>query len=91
MKIEIESTKIEERTGTSERTGRGYVIREQQALMFKDGERFPDKIKLNLQAGQSAYQVGIYDLDDKSFGLSRYGSIECRPVLVAVQNAKSAV
>lgn len=89
MKIEIENTKIEERSGTSNNTGRAYTIREQQALMFKNGERFPDKIKLNLQAGQSAYQPGLYELDDKSFSVSRYGSIDIRPVLVAAQKSAS--
>jgi hypothetical protein len=89
-RIEIESTQIKERSGKSERTGREYNIREQQALLFKAGSRYPDKIKITLDEDARPYPVGVYELDDESFYPSRYGSLEVRPVLVPVAAAVKA-
>lgn len=90
IKIEIENTKLDTRSGTSSRTGNDYTIREQQALMFKEGERFPDKIKVNIKDGASAYAPGIYTLCQSSFSVSRFGGIEVRPVLVRLQESIKA-
>lgn len=81
--IKIETTKLHVRSGTSARTGKPYEIREQQALMFKAGESYPDKIKISLRDGQGAYAPGDYTLDDSSFYPSRFGGLEVSPVLVA--------
>lgn len=81
--IEIENTKLETRSGVSSRTQKEYTIREQHALLFKDGERFPDKIKINIKDGASAYTPGVYALSDSSFYVSRFGGLEVSPVLVA--------
>lgn len=82
IKVEIETTKTKTRSGVSKRTGNDYSITEQAALMFKEGERHPDKISINLDSGQPPYQVGVYLLDDSSYGVSNFGGIEVRPVLV---------
>ena len=82
--IEIESTKLFTKAGTSQRTGKPYEIREQSALMFKEGERFPDKIKVTIREGQSAYAPGRYTLHDDSFYPSRFGGLEVNPVLVSL-------
>lgn len=89
--IEIESTQFTTKKGTSTRTQKPYEIREQAALMFKDGSRYPDKIKLTIPDGQSAYPVGRYSLHDDSFAPSRFGAIEVRPVLVSSPAHKQAV
>ena len=89
-RIEIESTQVKERSGRSERTGREYNIREQQALLFKVGSRYPDKIKITLDEDARPYPVGVYELDDESFYPSRFGSLEVRPVLVPVAPAVKA-
>lgn len=86
--IEIESTQLVTKRGTSTRTQKPYQIREQQALMFKDGSRYPDKIKITIGDGLSAYPVGKYTLHDDSFAVSRFGAVECRPVLVAIAASK---
>lgn len=83
--IEIESTEMKVRKGTGKVSGKPYEIREQAALMFKDGSRYPDKIKVNVPDGQSAYQPGRYVLHDDSYQVSRFGNPELRPVLVAVK------
>lgn len=87
--IEIESTQLKTKSGISSRTQKPYEIREQNALMFKDGERFPDKIKITIQDGQSAYQTGRYALHSDSFRVSRFGGIEVAPVLVSIPAAKA--
>lgn len=83
--IEIESVETKVRKGVSKVTQKPYEIREQAALMFKDGSRYPDKIKVNIPDGQSAYPVGKYVLHDDSYQVSRFGNPELRPVLVAVK------
>lgn len=79
--IEITSTHVDVRNGTSQRTGKPYSIYEQQAYMHT-GEPYPVRIKINLESGQNAYQPGNYDLHPSSFFADRFGSMSVRPVLV---------
>src|SRR5690606_30750246 len=88
--IEIESTAVSEKKGTSQRTQKDYKIREQQALMFKEGSRYPDKVKIVVPEGREHYPVGRYQLSDESFVPSRFGAIEVRPVLVPIAAAVKA-
>lgn len=90
IRIEIENSQILTRSGVSERTGKPYTIHEQAALMFRDGERYPERIKVNLDEGMSAYQPGNYVLSDASFSVSRYGAVQCRPVLLPVKQSAAA-
>lgn len=83
--IEIESPRLTTKKGTSTRTGKEYQIHEQAALMFKDGSKYPDKIKVTVQDGESAYQPGRYVFSDDSYQVSRFGAPELRPVLVALK------
>lgn len=89
IRIEIENSQILTRSGVSERTGKPYTIREQNALMFKDGEKYPERIKVNIDEGMSAYQPGFYAFADASYGVSRYGAPQLRPVLVRIQADKA--
>jgi hypothetical protein len=82
IKIQIEKATATNKSGTSQRTGQAYSIDEQSALLFKDGETYPDKIRISLKKGERPYPVGTYTLSDESFTVSGYGSLECRPVLV---------
>lgn len=90
IRIEIENSQILTRSGVSERTGKPYTIREQAALMFRDGERYPERIKVNLDDGMSAYQPGNYVLSDASFSVSRFGALQVRPLLLSVKSQASA-
>lgn len=87
--IEIESTKLTSKKGVSSRTQKPYEIHEQAALMFKDGSRYPDKVKVTIPDGQPAYAPGRYQLADDSFQPSRFGAIEVRPVLVSLPALKA--
>lgn len=88
--IEIENAQITTRSGTSERTGKPYTIREQQALMFREGERYPERIKVTLDEGMSAYPPGLYTLSDASFSVSRFGAMQVRPLLLRIASEKAA-
>lgn len=81
IRIEIENSTTNVRAGKSSRTGRDYEIREQQALMFREGERYPDKVKINIPDGRAAYAPGVYTLHSSSYRTSRFGNIELVPVL----------
>ncbi|NAZ17939.1 DNA-binding protein [Glutamicibacter soli] len=88
--VEIENAQILTRSGVSERTGKPYTIREQQALMFREGERYPERIKVTLDEGMSAYQPGRYTLSDASFSVSRFGAMQVRPLLLRIASEKAA-
>ncbi len=88
--IEIENTQIVERSGVSERTKKPYTIREQQALMFREGERYPERIKISLDEGASPYKPGRYTLHPSSFSVSRFGAMQVRPLLVPFVHEKAA-
>lgn len=87
--IEVENAQIVTRSGVSERTQKPYTIREQQALMFREGERYPERIKVTLDEGMSAYPPGRYTLSDASFTVSRYGAIQVRPLLLRIAAEKA--
>jgi hypothetical protein len=90
IKIEIESARLENKSGVSSRTQKNYSINEQQALLLREGERYPDKIKITLKDGEAAYPVGSYHLDDSSFFVGGFSTLEVRPVLVRIAVANAA-
>ena len=91
IKIEIDSTTIDERTVVSKRDGQHYLIRQQSAWVNLGG-KYPERCNINLDTGQAAYPVGSYLVDPRrSFEVDRYGRIALvrYPVLVT-QSAQSA-
>jgi hypothetical protein len=66
-------------------------MQEQMALMFRQGERYPEKIKLTLDKDVSAYPVGHYMLSDESFELSRFAGIQIRPRLIPMSFAVAEI
>ena len=91
IRIEIESTNLKQRSGTSKDSGKPYSMQEQMALMFRQGERYPEKIKLTLDKDSSAYAVGHYMLSDESFELSRFAGIHIRPRLIPLASAVAEI
>jgi len=80
IKIEVISTDITKKAGTSTRTGKAYSIREQDAwayLFDRQGaaDPHPTKIRLNLEDDQLPYPKGMYVLDKTSFFVDRYGQL----------------
>jgi hypothetical protein len=89
IKIEIESTEVQERTGSSSKTGKPYRIREQDAWGYfhdADGrlQRHPQKIRITLGDTENPYQPGVYHLAPESFYPDRFGQISVRARLKAV-------
>ena len=91
IRIEIESATLTQRNGVSKETQKPYSLQEQKALMFRQGERHPEKIKLTLDKDASAYPVGHYMLSDESFELSRFAGIQIRPRLIPMAAAVSEI
>lgn len=75
MKIEVKSTDVETRTGTS-KAGKAYSIRNQSAYWHKVGEAYPFKITIGLEDGQEAYIPGFYILGESSYKVGRFGDLE---------------
>lgn len=80
--IEITDTTVQNRSGTSGRTGKNYSINEQTAYVHKPGQTYPEKIKINLENGQAPYAQGNYNLAPGSFYIDKFGSLAVRPILV---------
>jgi hypothetical protein len=81
--IEIGSTEVATRSGVSSRTGKPYNIAEQTAWLHREGQQYPDKIRISLEQGQMPYQPGNYDLHPSSFYVDKFGSLAVRPVLIS--------
>lgn len=90
LKIEIKSTEVVNKSGTAARSGKPYSINEQSAYFHQPGKEYPIEINITLQDGQNSYAPGFYDLDESSFFVGRFGSLECRPVLKPIKTVRSA-
>jgi hypothetical protein len=80
--IEIASTEIKTRNGVSQRTGNNYSMREQTGYLHKQGEPYPEKIKITLDENMPPYRIGTYTLAPASFYVDKYDSLAVRPVLL---------
>lgn len=100
LKVQIESTFIKPKNGTSAKTGKPYSIREQEAWAVcygKDGKPYPhpQRVVLTLDDDQpEAYPIGAYILDPASIYIDRFGQFairaRLRPAPVAAQVNKAA-
>lgn len=88
IRIQIESTEVETKSGISARNSKPYSIREQVAWAYffdRSGRPnpHPTKVRLTLddKTGQGPYPVGMYELADSSFFADRFGGIEVGPIL----------
>lgn len=75
MKIEIVSNDIREQSGTSQKTGKAYHIRKQQAFAHLDGQKYPIGFTLNVPNDRQPYAPGMYQIDEKSFYVDRFGAL----------------
>lgn len=98
LKIQVETTIIDTKTGTSAKTGKPYCIREQEAWMFgfdREGkpQPHPQRIRLTLDDDQKPYEVGSYQLCPSSIYVDRFNQIAIRARLrvpAPAQVAKAA-
>jgi hypothetical protein len=88
--IEIESTDLNVKSGTSARTGKPYQIREQTAYVHIPPNKYPQPVKITLDDDAQAYAPGKYQLADSSFFVGRFDDLQMRPRLVPVVAAAAA-
>lgn len=81
LMIEITSTDLNVKSGTSQRTGKPYHIREQTAYMHKKGNPYPDKFTISIEQDQAPFPIGNYDLHPGSFYVDRFNQLAVRPKL----------
>lgn len=67
MRIEIKSSEVNVKAGTSKRTGKPYSITEQVGYLHVSGEAYPVRCVLQIEEGQQAYAPGLYDTQDELF------------------------
>ena len=90
MHIEIrQGSTAQEQTGTSRSSGKPYSIRTQEAWAQFNGET--RRVKLTLGREQPAYAEGVYDLDDASFEVNRWGEFAIGRVVLKPRSKVSGV
>lgn len=96
IKIEVKSTEVRTVQGTSKKTGKPYTIRDQEAYahtLDKDGKPrpYPERISLQLEDNQPAFEVGSYALSPAAIYVGDFGRLMLgRPVLVKATVARAA-
>ena len=75
MKIEIVSAETREQSGVSQKTGKNYHIRKQQAFAHLDGQKYPVAFTLNVPNDRQPYAPGFYQLNECSFFVDRFGAL----------------
>lgn len=98
LKVTVETTVVDVKTGISAKTGKPYSIRDQEAWILaygKDGKPYPhpQKFKVTLDDDQpEPYPLGQYIIDPASIYIDRFGQLAIRARLRAqpAQVAKAA-
>lgn len=80
MRIEVKNEELKRVSGTSSR-GKDYNFHTQQAYAHLPGKPYPVEIKLTIDAGNSAYKLGFYELSNDSFYVDKYGNLGLSPKL----------
>lgn len=77
--VEIDNEAFEERTITSGDSE--FVVREQAAWLQLPGERYPQKITVQLGPNQAAHKTGNYEVAPSSVFVNRYGALAFKRIL----------
>lgn len=86
--IEIQSTDVTTKSGTSARTQKAYNIREQKGYAFFPGKPYPIEVRFSLEDNSPAYAQGRYTLHPDSFTVDRFGGLAIgRMKLVSIAQA----
>ena len=89
MHIEIENNQLDYNNfpNRNDPNARWYTV-SQSALLFREGEKYPDKFDLNIvfsaqqddQKAAVAFEVGKYELDEKAFYINQRNQLSLDPV-----------
>ncbi|MGX2951485.1 single-stranded DNA-binding protein [Ursidibacter arcticus] len=89
LKVQIFPTaRIDERSGKSEKTGKDWFIRTQEAYIDLGGQ-YPVQIKIPLQKDQVPYGSGHYVIHPKSFKTSAYFDLQVGDVILVPIDEKA--
>lgn len=91
MRFEVKSEQVSEKRGTSSRTSKPYLIREQVAYIDV-GKAYPVECKINLN-DLAALKPGTYEIGKECFFVQRFGEVGvdlANARLVAGTDAKPA-
>jgi len=81
VEIHEQQVSIKERSGVSQRTGKAYTIREQEAYVDLGGV-YPALFNFNLEDGQHPYPAGKYRIHPASFKINNFGQVSVGRVLL---------
>ena len=93
IKIEIQSTEIRVKQGTSARTGKPYSIREQDGYAHTHDRTgkpnpYPVRLSIALEDDRQPYPAGFYTLAPESIYTNRFNQLEISPILKPFENSK---
>lgn len=74
LRFEVKSTEVREKKGTATKTGRPYLIREQNAYLDL-GKPYPVEVKVNLD-DQGPFDVGVYEITKECLYVGRFGDVQ---------------
>jgi hypothetical protein len=94
LKVEIDSTSLNERKGISSKTQRPYHLRMQTAYLHivdLDGKpaKYPEKFEVMLDTDQAPFPPGFYVLHPSAITVDD-GRLSIQPRLVPAQSAAKA-
>lgn len=84
IRVEVASTAVEVKTGTSPRTGKQYNIREQECWVHTVDKAtgqtrpHPERAVVPLEEGQPPYPPGSYTICPSSIYVARFGLVAMR-------------
>lgn len=99
IRVEVTSAAVETKTGTSNRTGKSYTIREQECWVHTTDKNaqsrpHPERAVVPLDDNQPPYPVGSYFICPSSVYVGRFGMVglrlRLRPVAAASASAPRA-
>ena len=90
IRINVEDTKVDEYSGVSQKTGKPFHIRKQEAWCILPGEKKERPIFIQLEEDQEPYQPGSYILDSSCFYIDRYDSLSLGRIKLTQKSAVKA-
>jgi len=83
LRVEISSAEVVTKSGVSQRTGKKYSIREQEAWVHtcdKEGRvrPHPERVVVSLDDDQAPYPPGSYTICPSSFLVDRFRMLDLR-------------
>lgn len=76
MKIEVKPGANATVQAGTRKDGKAFSLRVQEAWLHAGGEI--RRLRLTLNREQEAYPPGLYEIDESSYGVNRWGDLEVR-------------